>query len=83
MAHSEFGRQTIVAKARELRELSDEQLEFSMKETKESLFKLRFQSSSEKLDNPSNLRKLRREIARIKTIEHERLLTRGPVESQQ
>lgn len=72
-----------MGKAHELRELSDEQLEFSLKETQESLFKLRFQASSEKLDNPSNLRKLRREIARIKTIEHERLLTRGPVESQQ
>jgi len=65
-----------------LRELSDEQLSFSLKEAQESLFKLRFQSSSEKLDNPSNLRKLRRQIARIKTIEHERLLTRGPVEVQ-
>jgi len=70
-----------VSKAHELREMSDEQLGFTLTETKESLFKLRFQSSSEKLDNPSNLRKLRREIARIKTIEHERLLARGPVES--
>lgn len=71
-----------MAKSRELRELSDEQLSFALKEVQESLFKLRFQSSSEKLDNPSNLRKLRRDIARIKTIEHERLLTRGPAEVQ-
>lgn len=72
-----------MAKARDLRELSDEQLEFTLKEARESLFKLRFQSSSEKLDSPSNLRKLRREIARIKTIGHERLLSRGPVEVPQ
>lgn len=71
------------AKANDLRELSDEQLQFSLKEAQESLFKLRFQSSSEKLDSPSNLRRLRREIARIKTIAHERFLSRGPVEVQQ
>jgi len=70
-------------KAKDLRELSDEQLQFSLKETQESLFKLRFQSSSEKLDSPSHLRRLRREIARIKTIEHERLLSRGPLEVPQ
>ncbi len=72
-----------MAKAKDLRELSDEQLEFTLKGTQESLFKLRFQSSSEKLDSPSNLRKLRREIARIKTLAHERLLSRGPVEAAQ
>lgn len=70
-------------KAKDLRELSDEQLEFTLKGTQESLFKMRFQSSSEKLDSPSNLRKLRREIARIKTIAHERLLSRGPLEVPQ
>lgn len=70
-----------MAKASELRELSSEQLEFTLKEKQESLFKLRFQSSSEKLDSPSNLRKLRRDIARIKTIAHERLLSRGPAEA--
>lgn len=72
-----------MAKAKDLRELSDEQLAFTLKETQESLFRLRFQSSSEKLDSPSNLRKLRREIARIKTIANERLLSRGPVEVAQ
>lgn len=69
-----------MAKAKDLRELSDEQLEFTLKGTQESLFKLRFQSSSEKLDSPSNLRKLRRDIARIKTLVHERLLARGAAE---
>ena len=72
-----------MAKAKDLRELSDEQLSFTLKGAQESLFKLRFQSSSEKLDSPSNLRKLRREIARIKTIAHERLLSRGPQETAQ
>lgn len=70
-----------MSKASEIRELSDEQLQFTLKEKQESLFKLRFQASSEKLDSPSNLRKLRRDIARIKTIAHQRLLSRGPAET--
>ena len=56
----------------ELREMSSEQLQFALKEAKEELLRLRFQASTEKLDAPSNLRRLRREIARIKTIEGER-----------
>lgn len=61
-----------MSKPSELRELSDEQLQFSMKSTQEELFRLRFQAATEKLDTPSNLRKRRREIARIKTIQRER-----------
>jgi large subunit ribosomal protein L29 len=60
--------------ANELREMNDEQLEFSLKEAQQELFRLRFQASTEKLDAPSNLRKLRREIARIRTVQHERQL---------
>jgi large subunit ribosomal protein L29 len=61
-----------MSKPSELRELSDEQLQFSMKSTQAELFRLRFQAATEKLDTPSNLRKRRREIARIKTIQRER-----------
>lgn len=60
--------------ASELREMNDEQLEFSLQEAQQELFRLRFQASTEKLDAPSNLRKLRREIARIRTIRREREL---------
>ena len=63
-----------MAKANELRELSDEQLEFSLKETRQELFRLRFQAATEKLDAPSNLRKFRREIARVLTIQRQREL---------
>jgi large subunit ribosomal protein L29 len=58
--------------ASEFREMSSEQLQFALKEAKEELFRLRFQASTEKLDAPSNLRRLRREIARIHTIQRER-----------
>jgi large subunit ribosomal protein L29 len=60
--------------ASELREMNDEQLQFAMNEAKQELFRLRFQASTEKLDAPSNLKKLRREIARIRTIQKERAL---------
>ena len=59
-------------KAVELREMSDEQLALTLKETCERLFRLRLQSQTEKLDAPSELRKNRRLIARIMTIQTER-----------
>jgi large subunit ribosomal protein L29 len=63
-----------MTKASELREMSDDQLTFSLRETEQELFRLRFQAATEKLDAPSNLMKLRREIARIKTILRQREL---------
>ena len=57
---------------KELREMSDEQLQLTAKEAAESLFRLRIQSQTERLDAPSELRKLRRQIARIKTIQRQR-----------
>ena len=61
-----------MTKARELREMSDEQLVLRMREAQQDLFRLRFQAETERLDAPSELRKNRREIARIKTILRER-----------
>jgi large subunit ribosomal protein L29 len=63
-----------MSKASELREMGDDQLQFALKESREQLFRLRFQAATERLDAPSNLKKLRREIARIKTIQREREL---------
>jgi len=61
-----------MTKASELREMSDEQLEITLKETTESFFRLRLQAQTERLDAPSELRKHRRLIARAKTIQAER-----------
>ena len=61
-----------MTKANELREMSDEQLEVTLKETTESLFRLRLQAQTERLDAPSELRKHRQLIARIKTIQNQR-----------
>ncbi len=58
--------------ASELREMSDEQLAVTLKEATESLFRLRLQAETERLDAPSELKRHRRLIARIKTIQNER-----------
>ena len=60
--------------AAELRDMSDEQLESALKETREELFHLRFQAATERLDAPSQMKRLRREIARILTIQQERII---------
>ncbi len=62
-----------MTKATELREMSDEQLEVVLKETIEGLFRLRLQAQTERLDAPSELRKQRRLVARVKTIKSERV----------
>ena len=61
-----------MSKAKEVREMGDDQLAFSLREAQESLFNLKFQASTEKLDAPSSLKKTRRQIARLYTIIHER-----------
>jgi large subunit ribosomal protein L29 len=68
-------------KSKELREMSDEQLGLTLKETAESLFRLRIQAQTERLDAPSELAKSRRMIARIKTLQHERYLKNKPAAS--
>ena len=61
-----------MAKSDELRDMSDEQLGLTLKDAVDHLFRLRIQSQTEKLDAPSELRRYRRLVARIKTIESQR-----------
>jgi len=72
-----------MTKSSELREMSDDQLTFSLRESQQELFRLRFQAATERLDAPSSLRKHRREIARIKTILRERELAEASQTSPQ
>ena len=58
----------------ELREMSDEQLEATLRETCEVLFRLRVQSQTDRLDAPSELMRNRKLVARIKTIQRQREL---------
>jgi large subunit ribosomal protein L29 len=64
-------------KTEELRGMGDEQLDLTLKEELKNLFHLRFQSATERLETPSEIRKAKRKIARIKTIQRQRQLTVG------
>jgi large subunit ribosomal protein L29 len=64
-----------MSKLTELRDMSDEQLGLTLKEATEKLFRLRIQSQTERLDAPSELRRNRRLIARIKTLQTQRNAT--------
>jgi large subunit ribosomal protein L29 len=59
-------------KASELRELSTEELQEKLKQTKEELFNLRFQHATGQLDNPMRIKQVKKEIARIQTVLRER-----------
>jgi large subunit ribosomal protein L29 len=56
----------------DLRQMSDEQLRLTWKDAAETLFRLRLQKATERLDVPSELLRNRRLIARIQTILNER-----------
>ncbi len=55
-----------------LRELTDEDLERKLADTRQELFNLRFQTATGALENSARLRLAKREIARILTIRYER-----------
>jgi large subunit ribosomal protein L29 len=62
------------SQAAELRALPDDALDEKLKEAKEELFNLRFQNATGQLDNTARLRAVRREIARVYTVQREREL---------
>jgi large subunit ribosomal protein L29 len=57
-----------VKKTNELRDKSVNELQTRERELSEQMFKLRFQRATGSLENPSKMRQVRREIARIKTL---------------
>ena len=59
-------------KAKQLRDLSDEELERRLAESREELFNLRFQAAAGALENTARLGLTKRDIARILTVQAER-----------
>lgn len=59
-------------KAEDLRSLSTQELQGFLSESEESITRLRFQLTLGQLDNTSNIRTLRKDIARMKMILHDR-----------
>ena len=64
-----------MAKSTELNEMTVDEIERQLAETKEELFNLRFQNATGQLDNYKRLGVLRKEVARLKTVLRERELT--------
>jgi large subunit ribosomal protein L29 len=62
-------------RAEEIRELSDADIRSRIGEMEEERFRLKFRSATETLEDPLRLRTIRRDIARLKTIQRERELT--------
>ncbi|EFR32578.1 MAG: 50S ribosomal protein L29 [Peptoniphilus harei] len=64
-------------KANEIRKMSSEDLNNKVNELKNELFNLRFRLATGQLDNPSSIKNVKRDIARVKTIIRERELEVG------
>lgn len=56
----------------EVRELTNEEIAERIQQLEEERFRLRFRSATQQLENPMLLRSIRRDIARLKTVLHER-----------
>ena len=61
-------------KVEEIRTMSDEELSSELASLKEELFKLRFQHATNQLDNPAQIAQVKRDIARVMTIQREKQL---------
>ena len=58
--------------AKDLRDMTNDELDRRLADTRQELFNLRFQSATGQLENTARLRHARRDIARILTVQEER-----------
>ncbi len=68
-----------MSKAEDLRTQSDDQLSTQLTELKKEQFNLRFQAATNQLERPARIKEVRREIARIKTLQSERAVAAAKV----
>ena len=67
-----------VEKKKDLKVATDDQLQTQLADLKREQFNLRFQSATNQLERPARIREVRREIARIKTLQGERAKSAQP-----
>ena len=65
----------ISLRAKDMRDLSDDELEHRLADTRQELFNLRFQAATGAVENTARLKLAKREIARILTVQLERNVT--------
>ncbi len=63
-------------KAKELKELTVEELQKKKKDLKEEIFNLRFQHSTGQLENTSRMKLVKKDIARIEAVLHQKATNR-------
>jgi large subunit ribosomal protein L29 len=59
--------------AKQVRDLSDVELDTRLRELEEELFGLQLKRATSQLENPMKMRLVKRDIARVKTVQRERL----------
>lgn len=64
-------------KGSDIREMTDQEIAERIEQLNEERFRLRFRSATQQLENPILLRNIRRDIARLKTVQRERELNGG------
>ncbi len=69
-------------KASEIRDLSDKERQEKVDDLQQEFFNLKFQLATGKIENPGRLRLMRRDIARIKTIQSELAAAEGDSEEE-
>ena len=61
-----------MTKAADIRDMSDDEIKTRLAQSQEELFRLRFRGATQQLENPSLIKSLRRDVARMRTILRER-----------
>lgn len=67
-------------KMQEIKDLSAAEREEKLKDLQEELFNLKFQLATGKIENPGRLKHMRRDIARIKTLQQQESASAAPEE---
>lgn len=62
----------MAAKTEDMRAKTDDQLSADLAELKREQFNLRFQAATNQLERPARIKEVRRDIARIKTLQTQR-----------
>ena len=65
-------------KAKEIRELTEAEAQAKLRDLRQEMFNLRLQQQTARLERPSRIREVRRDMARIETILRERQLPAAP-----
>ncbi len=63
--------------AKDIRELSEQELDSKERELRESIFRFRLRRGTNQLESSAALRAAKRDLARVKTVRNERVKTRG------